>query len=116
MKDTIRSSREIDVMFRTATRRSDELLVVLAKRPTEGRGPSGRVACIAGRKTGNAVNRSRAKRVLREAVIRAGGPWPGWDVALVATAATAGAGAAVLDASLGRHLGALGVMNGEHRA
>lgn len=112
MKDTIRSSREIDAMFRMAARRSDGLLMMLARKSPEGRGPSGRVACIAGRKTGAAVSRSRAKRVLREAVSRADGPWQGWDVALLATAATGRASTEQLDASLEQHLRALGVVNG----
>jgi ribonuclease P protein component len=39
---------------------------------------------VAGRKMGDAVMRNRCKRVLREACRRAGGPWPGLDVALIA--------------------------------
>ena len=112
MKDTIRSSREIDAIFRMAARRSDRLLVLLVRKSPEGRGPSGRVACIAGRKTGAAVSRSRAKRVLREAVSRADGPWPGWDVILLATAGTGRASAERLDSSLERHLRELEVVNG----
>lgn len=44
---------------------------------------------VAGKKLGNAVLRNRCKRVLRAACMRAGGPWPGFDVALVSRAGLA---------------------------
>lgn len=52
---TIKSSREIDTIFRTATRVAHPLLIALIAQTPEGRGPSGRVAFIAGKKLGNAV-------------------------------------------------------------
>lgn len=85
---TIRSSREIDTVFRTARRVSHPLLIALVARTPEGRGPQGRVAFIAGKKLGSAVVRNRSKRVLREAMRQAGGPWPGHDVLLIARPGT----------------------------
>lgn len=48
----------------------------------------GRVAFIAGKKTGNAVSRNRAKRVLRAAAAQAGAPWAGFDVLIMARIGT----------------------------
>ena len=97
---TIKSSREIDAIFRTATRVAHPLLIALIAQTPEGRGPSGRVAFIAGKKLGNAVLRNRCRRVMREAVRRSGGPWAGFDVALIARPRTATASRAELDTSL----------------
>lgn len=97
---TIKSSREIDTIFRTATRVAHPLLIALIAQTPEGRGPSGRVAFIAGKKLGNAVLRNRSRRVVREAVRRAEGPWPGYDVALIARPRTATASRAELDAAM----------------
>jgi ribonuclease P protein component len=97
---TIKSSREIDTIFRTATRVAHPLLIVLISQTPEGRGPQGRVAFIAGKKLGNAVMRNRSRRVLREAARRAAAPWAGHDVALIARPGTATAYPADLDRAL----------------
>lgn len=47
-------------------------------------GLAGRVAFIAGKKSGNAVWRNSAKRRMREICRALGGPWEGADVLLVA--------------------------------
>jgi ribonuclease P protein component len=87
--DTIKSSREIDSIFRESTKAAHPLLMVLVT-PTPARhGARGRVAVIAGRRLGSAVLRNRCRRVLRESIRRCRGPWPGWDVAVVARAQTA---------------------------
>ncbi|TLM78872.1 MAG: ribonuclease P protein component [Actinobacteria bacterium] len=96
---TIRSSAEIDRLFREGTRATHPLLVVLVS-PAPAACPGGRVAFVAGRKLGGAVARNRAKRVLREACRRAGGPWDGLDAVLIARAATGAASPADLDAAL----------------
>jgi ribonuclease P protein component len=64
---------------------------------------------VAGKKLGGAVMRNRCKRVLREAVRRAGGPWDGHDIALVARAKAATAMPADLDTSLREGLRKAGV-------
>lgn len=97
---TIKSSREIDRVFSEATKATHHLLIVMVTETPEGRGPEGRVAFIAGRKLGTAPTRNRAKRVLREAVRRQGGPWPGYDVVLIARARTGAVSSAELDAAI----------------
>jgi ribonuclease P protein component len=107
---TIKSTREIDTIFRTATRVAHPTLIALIARTPEGRGPSGRVAFIAGKKLGGAVLRNRCRRVLRETVRRAGGPWAGYDIALIARPGTASASPGDLDAALGSIIARSGVV------
>ena len=97
---TIKASREIDKIFQTASRAAHPLLIVLAARTPEGRGLEGRVAFIAGKKLGHAVLRNRCRRVMRAMVRRAGGPWPGWDVVIIARQDTAIARPGALDGAL----------------
>jgi ribonuclease P protein component len=97
---TIKSSSEIDAIFRGAKRVAHPLLIVLAAHTPEGRGRTGRVAFIAGKKLGGAVLRNRCRRVMREAVRRVGGPWDVWDVVLIARLDTATAASSDLDAAL----------------
>lgn len=80
---TIKSTREIDALFKEGRRGSSPLLTGLSMPVNERRGPLGRVAVVAGKKLGNAVVRNRCKRVLRAATVRAGGPWTGLDVVLI---------------------------------
>lgn len=105
---TVRSSREIDELFRRGARSADDLLTVFVADSPAGL-TTGRVAFIAGRKVGNAVARNRSKRVMREAARRAGAPWEGRDVALIARRGLGSAPSSVLDASVRRHLRGLGV-------
>ena len=107
---TIKSSREIDWIFRGAKRAAHPLLIVLAAQTPEGRGHTGRVAFIAGKKLGGAVLRNRCRRVLREAVRRAGGPWPEWDVVTIAREGTPTATRTALDDALGIVLRRAGVL------
>lgn len=83
--------------------------MLLAAPSPDGQDPNGRVLFVAGRKLGGAVTRNRCKRVLREACRRAGGPWPGNDVALVSRAGAATALPDELDAAVGACLRQLGV-------
>ena len=99
---TIKSSREIDSIFRDSQRVAHPLFIALIARTPEGRGPEGRVAFIAGRRMGSAVRRNRAKRVLRAAVRSAGGPWSGFDVLLIATRLTGTASPPELDKAFSR--------------
>lgn len=96
----MKSSREIDAVFREAQKAIHPLVILLVAQTPEGRGPGGRVAFIAGKKLGGAVLRNRSRRVLREAVLRAGGPWPDCDAVFVARAETSEASAAALDDAL----------------
>lgn len=97
---TLKSSREIDAVFREARRSAHPLLILLAARTPDGRGPEGRVAFVAGRRIGGAVVRNRAKRVMRAAVRRVGGPWAGYDVVLIARPATGQAASEDLERAL----------------
>ena len=97
---TIKSSREIDRVFRGAKRVAHPLLILLIADTPEGRGRAGRVAFVAGKKLGNAVLRNRCRRVMRESVRRANGPWSDRDVVLIARSGTAQASPAELDGAL----------------
>jgi len=99
---TIKSSREIDSIFRDSRRVAHPLVIALIAKTPEGRGPGGRVAFVAGKRLGNAVARNRSKRVLRAAARRAGAPWPGHDVVLIATARTGTASGGDLDKAFAR--------------
>jgi len=107
---TIKSSREIDTIFRGAKRAAHPLLIVLVAQTPAGRGRTGRVAFIAGKKLGGAVLRNRCRRVLRAAVQRAKGPWPDWDVVLIAREGTPTAAPQALDAALETTLRRAGVL------
>ena len=107
---TVRSTREIDEILHKGDRSVDELLTVLSSKTPERYAAQGRLVFIAGRRTGNAVTRNRCKRVMREAVRRAGGPWLGRDVAFIARAGVLRSDPADLDRSLARHLGRLGIV------
>lgn len=85
---TIRSSREIDHVFGAGHRAAHPLVIALVAPTPPGRDPHGRVAFIAGKKTGNAVTRNRSRRVLRAAAASAAAPWAGYDVLLIARAQT----------------------------
>ncbi len=95
--ETITSAGDIDALFKQGKRASGKLLAVLCAHTPPGRPPPGRLLFVAGRKTGGAVKRNRCKRVMREAVRRCGGPWPGMDVALVARPAVADAAPGEVD-------------------
>jgi ribonuclease P protein component len=97
---TLKAPSEIDALFKTGRRGSTDLMVVLSAITPTRRDPLGRVVFVAGKKLGGAVMRNRCKRVLRDAVRRAGGPWDGFDVALVARAKAATAPPAALDGAL----------------
>lgn len=106
---TLKAPSEIDALFKSGRRGSTDLIVVLSAVTPTRRGPEGRVVFVAGKKVGGAVMRNRCKRVLRAAVRRAGGPWLGWDVALVSRAKIAVAPPASIDAALREGLRRAGV-------
>lgn len=94
---TITKATEIDRLFKSGRRVSHPALLVLALPRPDADDGEGRVLFVAGKRLGSAVTRNRCKRVLREAARRAGAPWGGWDVALIARETTATATATVLD-------------------
>lgn len=96
---TIRSSREIDAMFRSGKKVSHPLMMLLVA-PAPPSSADGRVCFVAGRRMGGAVARNRARRVLREAARRANGPWRTFDVALVARVGVVTARPSEIDAAL----------------
>jgi ribonuclease P protein component len=97
---TITAHAEVDRLFTEGGRAAGSTLLVLAVETPEARDPNGRVLFVAGKKLGSAVVRNRSKRVMRAAVGRVGGPWAGWDVALVARARTRDARPEEIDAAL----------------
>jgi ribonuclease P protein component len=101
---TLKAPSEIDALFKNGRRGSTDLLIILNTQTPPRRGPEGRVVFIAGKKLGGAVTRNRCKRVMREAVRRAGGPWEGHDVAIMARTRVATASTADLDRSLAEAL------------
>jgi len=107
---TITAKSDVDSVFSSGRRASARFMALVVVPTPPSRGPGGRVMFVAGKRLGGAVWRNRAKRVLREAVRRAGGPWAGYDVALVAKRETAQATPQELDASLGQALRRSGVM------
>ncbi|MDP2233016.1 MAG: ribonuclease P protein component [Actinomycetota bacterium] len=110
MLRTIKSSGEIDALFKRGSRAANNHVVVIAAPTEPKRGPVGRVVFIAGKKSGNAVFRSRGRRVLRAAAVRLQADWSGWDVALIARPSAATIPPQVLDAALKAALTRLGVM------
>lgn len=107
---TITAQTDVDSIF-SSGRRSSAKFVTLVVVPTPpSRGPEGRVMFVAGKRLGGAVWRNRAKRVMRDAVRRTGGPWAGYDIALVAKRETSVVSPDDLDASLLQALRRSGVV------
>jgi ribonuclease P protein component len=107
---TITAPADIERLFTEGKRGASPLVLVLTRSTPTPRGPSGRVVFVAGKKLGGAVQRNRAKRVLRAACARAGGPWDGSDTALIARRGTGAASPAALDSDLRAALGRAGVI------
>lgn len=90
--------------YRQGKSRSHPLLVV---HYIENGEPYSRVGFVAGRKVGGAVQRNRAKRILREAVSRIDCRLAeGWDLVIVARAALNGRSAKEAEAALEQVLSA----------
>jgi ribonuclease P protein component len=90
MKHTIKSSKEIGAMIKTARRVSTtSIIAYISEPPDAAYGPkTGRAAFIGGKRLGAAPVRNRAKRRLREAMREAGLEKMGCDAVFVATKAT----------------------------
>jgi ribonuclease P protein component len=84
--DRLRDGREVVAVLQGRRQRAGHLAVLHVRTDRDEGAP--RVAVVASRRVGNAVNRNRAKRVLREAARHVA--WaPGTDVVLVARGACA---------------------------
>lgn len=81
--ETIKSREDISDLFSNGKRLRTPYLTLIVL-PVKQHGPQGRVAFIAGKKSGNAVWRNRAKRRMREVCRALGGPWPFYDVVFLA--------------------------------
>lgn len=84
MKSTIKAGTEVSSLFAHGKRFSTPFLTVIVLEQQSQHDLDGRVAFIAGKKSGNAVWRNAAKRRMRALVHDLNGPWGGLDVAFVA--------------------------------
>ena len=84
LKGTIKSSKDIDFLFKHGRRINSDLLSIRVCELSKECDRRGRVAFIAGKKLGNAVFRNRCKRVMRAMYSRNRGPWENYDVAFIA--------------------------------
>ncbi len=109
--ETITNASEIDHIFKCGRRVTSGVVTLIALQTPEARGHLGRVLFVAGKRIGGAVVRNRSKRVLRAAVRRTGGPWPHWDVVLMARAGAGKSGPESLDDSIRSGLRRLGVVD-----
>lgn len=109
MRGTLTRKKEIERLFEQGRAARTHFLTVIARDCGSGSDKDGRVMIVAGRSIGSAVRRNRAKRVLREAVRRAGGPWLGYQVAVIARAGAIAASQTDLDEALRRALDRAGV-------
>ena len=89
MKSTIKSSADISLLFSQGKRFSTPFLTVIVLKQNNQHDHEllhGRVAFIAGKKSGGAVWRNGAKRRMRALAYDFGGPWEGYDVVFLAHA------------------------------
>lgn len=107
---TITAAADIERLFAEGNRGTSPLVLVLTSATPLSRGPKGRVIFVAGKKLGGAVQRNRAKRVLRAACARLGGPWEGADTALIARHGIGTTPPALLDENLRSALRKAGVV------
>jgi ribonuclease P protein component len=84
LKHTIKANTEVNSIFAEAEKSTQKDLIILCATELPERDHSGRVAYLAGKRLGNAPQRNRAKRMLREAARKQGAPWQGLRVVLIA--------------------------------
>ena len=81
--ETIKSKVDISDLFSSGKRLRTPYLTLIVL-PAKQHGLHGRVAFIAGKKSGNAVWRNSAKRRMRAICQELGGPFPNLDVIFLA--------------------------------
>ncbi|HJJ90076.1 MAG TPA: ribonuclease P protein component [Methanocorpusculum sp.] len=85
MRGTIKSSDEIERLFKTGEKHKSLGFMILVGTNLKRRDHEyGRVAYIAGKKIGNSPKRNLAKRIMRGIAKDIGLPYPGLDVVFVA--------------------------------
>ncbi|MBC7265468.1 MAG: ribonuclease P protein component [Coriobacteriia bacterium] len=109
VRGTLTRKSDIERLFALGVAGRSHFLTVVARPVGTADDPEGRVMVVAGRGIGSAVRRNRAKRVLREVVRRASGPWPGYHVAVIARPPALAARPEDLDAALNAALKKAGV-------
>lgn len=106
--DRLRRSGDVVATLRTGRHRSGALLALHVRRRDPATGPA-RLTAVASRRVGGAVQRNRAKRLLRAAAH--GRPWvDGIDLVMVARPACAAADLASVRAELEGHAERLGAL------
>ena len=101
----LRQRREFDLVFRRGRRLGGALFTLIAL-PNER--ADHRLGIAVGRRVGGAVERNRARRLLREAFRRLGGPVrPGHDMVLVARPEIKGRTQGEVDRELSKRFGQL---------
>ncbi len=88
--DVIKSKQDIENIFKHGQWYNHPSVSILINKVGSNQRDqdTGRVAFIAGKKTGNAVDRNRAKRLMREAARLQGLPYQHYDILLIATKRT----------------------------
>ncbi|MDO5043722.1 MAG: ribonuclease P protein component [Coriobacteriia bacterium] len=111
----IKSKQEIESIFKNGRWYNHPFINVLVNQSDTQRDPLGRVAFIAGKKTGMAYQRNRSKRMLRQAAFETGLPIPGYDIILVATPKTKEVSLEKLHEALEKVLLRAHIKNEKHR-
>jgi len=111
MKETVlRQNTQFRTLYYRGATRADKLLIVFARK---NRLPYTRTGITTGKKVGNAVKRSRCRRVIRAAYAQiAPQVKAGYDLVFVARTATAFVKSGEVRDAMSRLLRELGVMNG----
>jgi ribonuclease P protein component len=104
----LRTTQDVERVRREGKAYPHPLVVVMVAGQPEPPGPT-RAAVVAGRKVGSAVQRNRAKRLMREA-LRALPITPGHDLVLIARAGLPASTLTQVTEAVSRCLGPAGVL------
>lgn len=85
MKGTIKSSRDLESLFKSSKKiKSNGILLLIDSKSKERGRNNGRVAFVAGKKIGNSPKRNYAKRIMRSVAKDLNLPCDGFDIVFVA--------------------------------